>query len=91
MEGRCLCAIGLRQKRSAGTDETVPLLLAACAQTNPEPPNVTGRPCGSVAQWSRYARVTGASHSRDVCFFVPCDIWWSVSTGSIPGRDIPKS
>ena len=41
---------------------------------------VTGRPCGSVAQWSECSHglreVLGSSPGRAVCFFLPCDIWW---------------
>ena len=43
---------------------------------------VTGRPCGSVAQWSECSHgmreVLGSSPGRSMCFFLPCDIWWSV-------------
>ena len=39
---------------------------------------VTGRPCGSVAQWSECSHcvreVLGSSPSRAMCFFLPCDI-----------------
>ena len=45
-------------------------------------PYVTGRPCGSVAQWSECSRgmweVLGSSPGRAMCFFLPCDIWWPV-------------
>ena len=43
---------------------------------------VTGRPCGSVAQWSECSHgmreVLGSSPGRAMCFFLPCDIWWPV-------------
>ena len=43
---------------------------------------VTGRPCGSVAQWSESSHgvreVLGSSPGRAMCFFLPCDIWWPV-------------
>ena len=39
---------------------------------------VTGRPCGSVAQWSECSHslreVLGSSLGRAMCFFLPCDI-----------------
>ena len=39
---------------------------------------VTGRPCGSVAQWSECSHgmreVLGSSPGRTMCFFLPCDI-----------------
>ena len=39
---------------------------------------VTGRPCGSVAQWSECSHglqeVLGSSPGRAMCFFLPCDI-----------------
>ena len=42
--------------------------------------NVTGRPCGPIAQWSEYSHglrgVLGSSPGRAVCFFLPFDIWW---------------
>ena len=38
---------------------------------------VTGRPCGSVAQWSECSHgmreVLGSSPGRAMCFFLPCD------------------
>ena len=44
---------------------------------------VTGRPCGSVAQWSECSHgmreVLGSSPGRAVCFFLPCDICLSLS------------
>ena len=40
---------------------------------------VTGRPCGSVAQWSECShgmrKVLGSSPGRAVCFFLPCDTY----------------
>ena len=43
---------------------------------------VTGRPCGSVAQWSECSHslreVLGSSPGRAMCFFLQCDIWWPV-------------
>ena len=39
---------------------------------------VTGRPCGSVAQWLECSHgvreVMGSSPGRAMCFFLPCDI-----------------
>ena len=44
--------------------------------------SVTGRPCGSMAQWSECSRgmreVLGSSPGWAVCFFLPCDIYSSV-------------
>ena len=38
---------------------------------------VTGRPCGSVAQWSECSHgmreVLGSIPCRAMCFFLPCD------------------
>ena len=43
---------------------------------------VTGRPCGSVAQWSECSHgmreVLGSSPGRAMCCFLPCDIWWPI-------------
>ena len=40
---------------------------------------VTGRPCGSVAQWSECSHgmreVLGSSPGRAMCFFLPCDTY----------------
>ena len=42
--------------------------------------SVTGRPCGSVAQWSECSHglreVLGSSPGRAMCYFLPCDSWW---------------
>ena len=49
---------------------------------------VTGRPCGSVAQWSECSHgmreVLGSSPGRAMCIFLPCDIWW-LSVGPCSG------
>ena len=49
---------------------------------------VTGRPRGSVAQWSECLHglrgVLGSSPGRAMCFFLPCDIWW-LSVGPCSG------
>ena len=54
---------------------------------------VTGRPCGSVAQWSECSHglreVLGSSRGRAVCFFLPCDIWW-LSVGPCSGCEQQK-
>ena len=47
-------------------------------ESNKQGEIVTGRPCGSVAQWSECSHgmreVLGSSPGRAVCFFLPCDI-----------------
>ena len=49
---------------------------------------VTGRPCGSVAQWSECSHgmreVLNSIPGRAMCFFLPCDIWW-LSVGPCSG------
>ena len=49
---------------------------------------VTGRPCGSVTQWSKCSHdmreVLGSSPGRAMCFFLPCYIWW-LSLGPCSG------
>ena len=67
-------------RNHAVTDETIPLLLVARAWTHTESSNVTGRPCGSVAQWIEYSHglreVLGSSPGRAMCLCPSCDIWW---------------
>ena len=42
---------------------------------------VTGRPCGSVAQWCSHGmrEVLGSSPCRAMCFFLPCDIYFKMN------------
>ena len=75
--------------RAASSKETVssvPTWFRADSGTNliKQGEIVTGRPCGSVAQWSEclhgLREVLGSSSDRAMCFFppLPCDIWWPV-------------
>ena len=68
--------------RAASSKETVssvPAWFRADSETNliKQGEIVTGRPCGSVAQWSECSHgmrgVLGSSPGRAMCFFLPCD------------------
>ena len=65
---------------SKGTDSSVREWFRADSRTNliKQGEIVTGRPCGSVAQWSECLHgmrdVLGSSPGRAMCFFLPCDI-----------------
>ena len=78
-----------------GTVSSVPAWFRADSGTNliKQGETVTGRPCGSVAQWSDYLHgmreVLGSSPGRTVCIFFPCDIWWPV-WGSVLGLRAEK-
>ena len=69
-----------RAASSKGTVSSVPTWFRADSGTNliKQGEVVTGRPCGSVAQWSECSHgmreVLGSSPGRAVCFFLPCDI-----------------
>ena len=69
---------------SKGTVSSVPVWFQADSGMNliKQGEIVTGRPCGSVAQWSECShgmrKVLGSSPGRAMCFFLPCDIWWLV-------------
>ena len=71
-----------RAASSKETDSSVPAWFRADSGTNliKQGEIVTGRPCGSVAQWSECSHglreVLGSSPGRAMCFFLPCDIWW---------------
>ena len=68
-----------RAASSKGTVSSVPAWFRADSGTNliKQGEIVTGRPCGSVAQWSEFSHgmreVLGSSPGRAVCFFLPCD------------------
>ena len=70
-----------RAASSKGTVSSVPAWFRADSGTNliKRGEIVTGRPCGSVAQWSGCSlgmrEVLGSSLGRAMCFFLPCDIW----------------
>ena len=70
-----------RAASSKRTVSSVPAWFRADSGTNliKQGKIVTGRPCGSVAQWSECSHgmreVLGSSSGRAVCFFLPCDIW----------------
>ena len=69
-----------RAASSKKTDSSVPAWFRADSGTNliKQGEIVTGRPCGSVAQWSECSHgmreVLGSSPGRAVCFFLPGDI-----------------
>ena len=71
-----------RAASSKGTVSSVPAWFRADSGTNliKQGEIVTGRSCGSVAQWSECSHgmreVLGLSPGRAMCFFLPCDIWW---------------
>ena len=76
--------------RAASSKETVssvPAWFRADSGTNliKREEIVTGRLCGSVAQWSECSHgmreVLGSSPGRAMCFFLPCDIYCHGSTG----------
>ena len=64
---------------SKGTVSSVPAWFRADSGTNliKQGEIVAGRPCGSVAQWSKCSHgmreVLGSSPGRAMCFFLPCD------------------
>ena len=66
---------------SKGTVSSVPAWFRADLVTNliKQGEIVTGRTCGSVAQWSECSHglreVLGSSPGRAMCIFLPCDIW----------------
>ena len=66
---------------SKGTVSSVPAWFRADSETNliKQGEIVTGRPCGSVAQWSECSHgmreVLGSSPGRAMCFFLP--LWHS--------------
>ena len=68
-----------RAASSKGTVSSVPAWFRADSGTNliKQGEIVTGRPCGSVAQWSECSHglreVLGSSPGRAMCFFLPCD------------------
>ena len=65
--------------RSKGTVSSVPAWFREDSGTNliKQGEIVTGRPCGSEAQWSECSHglreVLGSSPGRAMCFFLPCD------------------
>ena len=69
-----------RAASSKGTVSSVPAWFRADSGTNliKQREIVTGRPCGSVAQWSECSHglreVLGSSPGRAMCFFLPCDM-----------------
>ena len=69
-----------RAVRSIETVSSVPAWFRADLGTNliKQGETVTGRPCGSVAQWSECSHglreVLGLSPGQAMCFFLPCDI-----------------
>ena len=69
-----------RAASSKGTVSSVPAWFRADSGTNliKQEEIVTGRPCGSVVQWSECSHgmreVLGTSPGRAMCFFLPCDI-----------------
>ena len=71
--------VGARAASSKGTVSSVPAWFRADSGTNliKQGKIVTGRPCGSVAQWSECSHgvreVLGPG--RAMCFFLPCDIY----------------
>ena len=73
-----------RAESSKGTVSSVPTWFRADSGTNliKQGEIVTGRPCGSVAQWSECSHsmreVLGSSPGQAICLFLPCDIWWPV-------------
>ena len=79
-----------RAASSKGTVSSVPAWFRADSGTNliKQGEIVTGRPCGSVAQWSECSHgmreVLGSSPGRAMCFFLPCYIWW-LSVGPCSG------
>ena len=74
-----VCARAVSRK---GTVSSVPAWFRANSGTNliKQGEVVTGRPCGSVAQWSEYSlgmrEFLGSSPGRAMCFLFPCDSWW---------------
>ena len=70
-----------RAASSKETDSSVPAWFRADSGTNliKQGEIVTGRPCGSVAQWSECSHgmreVLGSSPGRAMCFFLPCDTY----------------
>ena len=64
---------------SKGTVLSIPAWFRADVGTNliKQGEIVTGRPCGSVAQWAEclhsMREVLGLSPGRAMCFFLPCD------------------
>ena len=84
-----------RAASSKGTVSSVPAWFRADAGTNliKQGEIVTGRPCGSVAQWSECSHgmreVLGSSSGRTMCFFLPCDIWW-LSVGPCSGSSVVR-
>ena len=66
-----------RAASSKGTVSSVPAWFRADSGTNliKQGEIVTGRPCGSVAQWSECSHgvrgVLSSSPGRSVCFFLP--------------------
>ena len=80
-----VASVGVRAQAvsSKGTVSSVPEWFRADSGTNliKQGEIVTGRPCGSVAQWSEEClhgmrEILGLSPGRAMCFFLPCDIWW---------------
>ena len=69
-----------RATSSKGAVSSVPALFRTDSGTNliKQGEIATGRPCGSVAQWSECSHglrgVLGLSLGRAVRFFLPCDI-----------------
>ena len=84
-----------RAASSKKTDSSVPAWFPADSGTNliKQGEIVTGRPCGSVAQWSECSHgmreVLGSSLGRAVCFFLPYDICW-LSVGPCSGCEQQK-
>ena len=67
---------------SIGAVASVPAWFRAGSGTNliKQGETVTGRPCGSVAQWSECSHslreVLGSSPGRAMCVFLPCDNYY---------------
>ena len=86
--------IQARAASSKGTVSSVPAWFRADSGTNliKKGEIVTGRSCGSVAQWSGclygLRKVLGSSPGQAMCFFVPCDIWWPVCVWGRGGSNV---
>ena len=78
-----------RAASSKGTVSSVPAWFQADSGTNliKQGKIITGRPCGSVAQWSAGSHgtreVLGSRVGRVICLFLPCDILISQNTYSM--------
>ena len=77
--------VRVRAASSIGTVSSVSAWFRADSGTNliKQAETVTGRPCGSVAQWSECSHglreVLVSSPGRALCFFLPCDMCFKSS------------